>query len=272
MFSAVVCIYINDPLWLLEKALKSIHEQELLPAEVVVVQDGPISNEVEVIVSRFEADLKSKKIIVKRIVFLVNEGHGEARRSGINNASYDIVAICDADDINLPNRFSLQYKYLKENPKVSVVGGYIEEYSNGRPISIRTVPTSPDGIKKYCRFRCPMNQMTVMCRRQEILSVGGYQDFYHNEDYFLWIRLINTGYQLANIPEILVNANVDPQTFVRRGGYRYFRSELDIQILLLRYKISNVALFVVNVAIRIFIQLLIPNSLRQYIFRKFFRN
>ena len=71
-----------------------------------------------------------------------------------------------------------------------------------------------------------MNQMTVMFKRQDILSVGGYQDFYHNEDYFLWIRLINADYQLANIPEVLVKVNVDAQTFVRRGGYRYFRSEL----------------------------------------------
>ena len=91
-------------------------------------------------------------------------------------------------------------------------------------------------------------------------------------DYFLWIRLIKAGYQLANIPTVLVEANVDPQTFVRRGGYRYFRSELDIHILMLRYKISNPALFVVNVTIRIFIQLLMPSSLRQAMFRKFFRN
>jgi len=272
MFSALVCTYINDPSWLLEKALKSIHEQDLLPAEVIVVQDGPISDEAEAIVSRFETDLISKKIIFKRIVFLLNKGHGEARRSGINAASYDIVAICDADDINLPDRFSRQYKYLKENPKISVVGGHIQEYADGRPISIKTVPTSPEGIIKYCRFRCPMNQMTVMFKRQDILSVGGYQDFYHNEDYFLWIRLINADYQLANIPEVLVKVNVDSQTFVRRGGYRYFRSELSIQMLLLRYNISNVLFFVVNVIIRIFIQLLIPSSLRQVIFNKFFRN
>jgi hypothetical protein len=152
------------------------------------------------------------------------------------------------------------------------VGGHIQEYTDGILTSIKKVPTSPEGIIKYCRFRCPMNQMTVMFKRQDILSAGGYQDFYHNEDYFLWIRLINADYKLANIPEVLVKVNVDSQTFVRRGGYRYFRSELSIQMLLMRYNITNILFFVVNIIIRIFIQLLIPSSLRQVIFNKFFRN
>ena len=272
MFSVVVCVYINDKPFLLESALRSIYEQDLLPAQVVIVQDGPISSELNNIISIFETTFKQKKITFTHHIFPLNVGHGKARSRGIEICMHDIIAICDADDINLPSRFSRQYKYLKENPKISVVGGHIQEYADGRPISIKTVPTSPEGIIKYCRFRCPMNQMTVMFKRQDILSVGGYQDFYHNEDYFLWIRLINADYQLANIPEVLVKVNVDAQTFVRRGGYRYFRSELSIQMLLLRYNITNIMFFIVNVIIRIFIQLLIPSSLRQVIFNKFFRN
>jgi len=272
MFSAIICTYINDQPHLLELALSSIHNQELLPSEVILVQDGPISAEASIIISRFKTDLERKKIGFKLHVLPENVGHGSARRVGIDSALHDVIAICDADDINLPHRFSTQYEYLHENLKISAVGAHIQECTNGKPVAIKLVPSAPEDIRKYCRFRCPINQMTVMFKRKDIMAVGGYQDFYHNEDYFLWIRLINAGYQLANIPEVLVNANVDPQTFVRRGGYRYFKSEMDIQLLLLHYKITNFAIFIVNVTIRIFIQLLIPTSLRQIIFNKFFRN
>lgn len=272
MFSALVCVYEKDQPFLLENALRSIYEQDLSPEQVVLVQDGPISSELKIIISNFENILKQKKIVYNHYIFPTNVGHGKARSKGIEICIHDIVAICDADDVNLPNRFSQQFKYLKENLNVSVVGSHIKEFTDGRQISIKKVPTTAEGVLRYCRFRCPMNQMTVMFRRKDVLSVGGYKDFYHNEDYFLWIRLIKANYQLANIPEVLVNVNVDPQTFVRRGGYRYFWSELKIQMLLLRYNISNILLFVVNVIIRIFIQLLIPSSLRQVIFKKFFRS
>ena len=58
------------------------------------------------------------------------------------------------------------------------------------------------------------------------MDVGGYKDFYHNEDYFLWIRLINAGYQLANIPEILVHANVDFRLTNEEEGIDIFKVNL----------------------------------------------
>jgi len=272
VFSAVICVYINDQPFLLERALRSIYEQDLLPSQVVVVQDGPISCESNSIISIFEATLKQKKIVFTHHIFPLNVGHGKARSRGIEICLHDIIAICDADDINFRDRFRRQNEYLVQNPKISVVGAHIQECSDDKPISVKKVPINHREIRAYCRFRCPMNQMTVMFRRQDIMTVGGYQDFYHNEDYFLWIRLIYKGYQLANIPAILVKVNVDPQTFVRRGGYRYFKSEFDIQRLLLRYKISNKAIFIVNVGIRVFVQLMIPSGLRRLIFKVFFRN
>ena len=272
MFSAVICTYINDNSRLFELALSSIHNQDLLPSEVVLVQDGPITAQADSIISCFIDELKSKKITFKHHIFPENVGHGMARRAGIDIAQNDLIAICDADDINLPHRFIRQYNYLHENQNISAVGADIRECTDGKFIAIKSVPSAPKDVIRYCKYRCPINQMTVMFRRKDILAVGGYKDFYHNEDYYLWIRLIKHDYQLANIPEILVEANIDPQTFVRRGGFRYFKSELVIQRLLLSYNISNVVIFIMNVTIRIFVQLLMPSAFRQIIFKVFFRN
>ena len=55
--------------------------------EVILVKDGPVNDEAEIIISNFEADLKRKQIIFKLQAFSENIGHGNARRSGIEITS-----------------------------------------------------------------------------------------------------------------------------------------------------------------------------------------
>jgi hypothetical protein len=59
--------------------------------------------------------------------------------------------------------------------------------------------------------------------------------------------------------------------FFRRAGWKYFKSELGIQKLLLKHKIITTARFIFNVIIRIIIQLLMPNILRKYVFLNLIR-
>ena len=46
----------------------------------------------------------------------------------VAHAKYDWVAIMDADDIALPDRFEKQLAYIAEHPEVAVIGGQIEEF------------------------------------------------------------------------------------------------------------------------------------------------
>ena len=271
MFSVVVCVYVADDAKLLKQSLKSIFEQTLKPSEVVLVQDGPLTKEILEQISEFENLLKYDDIAFKNISLSRNLGHGKARMVGIKSAEYNIIAICDSDDINYPNRFEEQYKFLENSQDISVVGSQIMEISINKPQSMRVVPINHEEILRYCRFRCPMNQMTVMFRKDDIMEVGGYKDFYHNEDYYLWIRLIASGYRLANLPNVLVDANVDQYTFKRRGGYSYFKSEFNIQKLLLKKKITNHIIFFLNISIRIVVQVLMPSHLRKLAFKYLFR-
>ena len=74
-----------------------------------------------------------------------------------------------------------------------------------------------------------MNLVTVMLRKSDIQAVGGYQDWYCEEDYYLWIRLALAGYKFYNINENLVNVRVGQEMYKRRGGMRYFKSEASLQ-------------------------------------------
>ncbi len=124
---------------------------------------------------------------------------------------------------------------------------------------------------KSMKIKCPINQMTVMFCRKAVLDVGNYQAFFHNEDYYLWIRLAIGGYRFHNIDIDLVKARVNPLFYRRRGGLEYFLSELRIQRVLLENNIIPLALFVVNVVVRFIIQVLLPEKLRGILFKLFFR-
>jgi len=273
-FSLVICVYKNDDPDLFREACKSILNQNKKPNEIVLVIDGPIGQNLINIVNKFKVESAEMAVNFKIISLAVNQGHGIARSKGLERCSFPIVAIADSDDINHKDRFSKQIRYLELNPEISVVGSQICEIDSksGKTLGVKMVPCSSTELSSYLKRRCPLNQMTVMYRKSHILSSGGYIDFYHNEDYFLWVRMHINGYKFANIPEVLVSAIVDKEFYNRRGGVKYFLSEARLQKFMLKNGVISIALYSVNIAIRFVIQVMIPTKLRGWVFQKFFRD
>jgi len=236
-FSAAMCVWCNDNPVLFSKALTSILKQSLLPFELILVVDGPITQKIENVISEFQEQASRFDIEFVCIRLESNVGHGGARNIAINIARTKLVAICDADDINNPSRFKKQFEFLNNNSDITLIGAQIHEQNlldASLAKSVRRVPLDNDDIVRYAGDRCPVNQMTVMFRKEDILEVVGYQDFYHNEDYYLWFRLILAKKRFANLQDFLVTAHVDKKSFQRRGGLRYFRSEVRIKLLFYR--------------------------------------
>ena len=108
-------------------------------------------------------------------------------------------------------------------------------------------------------------------RKKDVLAVGGYLDWYCNEDYYLWIRMLAAGYIFRNLPCKLMNVRVGKEMYSRRGGWKYFNSEARLQKYMLNEKIINFQRYMFNVFVRFVVQVLLPCRLRGYIFRKLFR-
>lgn len=209
-----------------------------------------------------------KKIKFKVIQFNENLGHGHARHASIINAEHELVAIMDADDIAQPIRFEKELAvHLKKH--VSVVGGQITEFINdpANIIGMRIVPENNSEIYQYLKKRCPFNQMTVMFRKSDILTAGGYKDWYCNEDYYLWIRMAQKKMTFQNIPDILVNVRVGNNMYKRRGGWKYFCSEKNLQIYMLKHHIISIQRCLYNILIRFIIEIIFTNSLRRKIYK-----
>lgn len=267
-FSVSMCVYGgDDPEWF-RTAVDSILNQTAKPDEVVLVVDGPVPDALDAVITGYAADP------VFRVIRLeMNVGHGQARRTGLSACTNDLVALMDADDISAPDRFYKQLQLFAENPELTIAGGNITEFVD-KPMNIvgqRQVYVSDKEIKADMKKRCPMNQMTVMFRKAAVEAAGGYVDWYCDEDYYLWLRLMLGGAVFANIPENLVNVRVGKEMYQRRGGWKYFKSEAKLQKWMLKNKAIGIWDYAVNVIKRLIVQVLLPNRLRGWVFQKFAR-
>ena len=268
-FSVSICVYGGDNAEHFDTAMESIFNQTLCPDEVVLVVDGPVGDDIAEVIKKYE-ELYS----ILSVNWLVeNVGHGKARRMGMQKCRYELIALMDADDICIRNRFERQIEIFKKNKNISVVGGLIKEFTESilDVKGVRVVPEDDSNIKLYMKKRCPMNQVTVMFKKRDILEVGGYIDWYCEEDYYLWIRLALANKIFYNIQDNLVYVRVGEEMYQRRGGIKYFKSEAKLQKYMLDNKIINIPRYIINVTERLILQVIMPNKLRSWIFKQFAR-
>lgn len=270
-FSVCISVYKNDDCNFLRLAVESVTtKQTIKPSEVILIVDGPVPEEISKTVKFLETEQPN---LFKTIWIPENVGLGLALQTGIEISSNEIVMRMDSDDISTPDRFEKQLKHLKEHPDVAVCGGQITEFINDPQniVGKRICPCSDEAIKQYMKKRCGFNHMTVALRRSKVLEAGNYQSWFWNEDYYLWIRMMLAGCKFANLPDTLVNVRVGKAMYARRGGWKYFKSEKDIQKLMYENHIISWPRYFLNVLLRWGVQVAMPNRLRGWLFQKLLR-
>lgn len=268
MFSVLLSIYYKERPDFLRQSLDSLFSQTLLPTEVVLVKDGPLTKTLDIIIEEY-----SKRYLQLKIVSLsVNQGLGKALNEGLKYCSYDLVARMDTDDIAKPNRFEKQLDVFNNHPEIDIVSSWIDEFEGdtNHILSIRKLPEYHKEIYKFAKKRNPINHPAVMFRKSSVLAAGGYKHFPLFEDYYLWVRMLMNGAKFYNIQESLLYFRSSSDMFKRRGGINYALMELKFEQELLRIKFIDKSIFIKNILIR-FISRLIPNKLRTIIYKHLLR-
>lgn len=268
-FSCLISVYKKDNPQFFQVAIDSIIEnQTVRPSEIVLVVDGPIPDSLSEIVHSYEASELFHVIWLQE-----NKGLGNALRLGVEKANYPIIARMDSDDISVSDRFEKQLEFLKNHPECDVVGGQMTEFVDNPDniVGRRDVPLNNEEIYKYMKSRCGLNHVTVMFRKEAVLKAGNYQDWFWNEDYYLWVRMMLAGCRFANLSDVLVNVRTGQDQYARRGGMKYFKSEESLQHFMLKNHLVSFPRFLFNVSARLIIQILMPNWLRGFVFRTLFR-
>lgn len=267
-FSVLMSVYFKEKPEYLSKSLDSVFEQTVKPTEVVLVEDGKLTEELDEVIALYE---KKYKDILKVVKYEKNRGLGIALHDGLLECSNEIVFRMDTDDICLPTRFEKQLKVFNEQ-NVDIVGSNITEFDETmeNKTSERIVPETDEEIKKMAKKRNPMNHMTVAYKKSSVIAAGNYQDMMYFEDYYLWARMINNGCKFYNVQETLVNVRGGNDMIKRRGGKKYIKPIINFEKALLKLKIINRFQYMKNVTQRVGVSL-IPNSIRFMLYKKALR-
>jgi glycosyltransferase involved in cell wall biosynthesis len=262
--SALMSIYVGTLPTELRGTLDSLVNQVQQADEIIVVLDGPVDELVLSILNDY-----SKNLPLRTIRSATNQGLGLALAKGLAHCSYDWVFRIDSDDIYPPERFALQVTYAKENPSVHAVGGSLMEHyisNDKKTTKYRSVPLTPDRIRRYAKWRNPLNHQTVFFQKKAVLDVGSYQDMPFFEDYFLWARLLLSDYRIANLGCPLAETTVSIDYFRRRGGLSYINNEARFVKSLVQLgffsRRHGLIFFLFRVIVR-----QTPNSLRRLLYR-----
>lgn len=268
-YSILMSVYAGENPVYFKLCIQSIVNQTVLADEIVIVCDGPLTEELDNVLDCFVCEYPS---LFKIIRLQRNVGIGSATSEGLKHCKNELIAKMDSNDIAVPERCELQLKRFAENPNLTVLGGYIEEFDKDtkKGFAIREVPLTNEEIRKYARRRQPFNNVTVMYKKSAVVSVGGYNNLRRGEDYDLYIRLLKAGYYTENLSNILVKVRVEQNIQVKRHSFETFKGFVQTRWNTFRIGYSSI----VDFLICFFAELIVficPNRLQHIIYKKFLR-
>lgn len=267
-FSILISIYEKEQPFYLQQCLNSIFTQTIIPNEVILVKDGPLTDSLNKII-----DIFCRKFPVIKIISLnENKGLGKALNEGLKHCSYDLVARMDTDDIAKENRFEKQLKIFNDHPDIDIISSWIDEFNGDitHISSTRKLPEFSTEIYQFAKKRSPINHPVSMFRKSAVIEAGGYKHFPLFEDYYLWVRMLMNGAKFYNIQESLLYFRLSPNMFKRRGGWTYAINEYKLQKEFKKIGFINNKEFLRNISVR-FISRILPNKVRSFLYKKTLR-
>lgn len=182
----------------LTESIESILYQTYTNFELLILNDNSSDNSLEII-KQYEQKDSRITIINKE----TNVGPANLRNEGINKAKGSFIALMDADDIALPNRFEKQINIFKNNLEIGVCGTGFTFFGSKKNKFIKH-SQNHDAIKISFLHSCGIGNPTVMLRKEALNGFEFNNDYVPAEDYDLWSRLLAKT-KFYNIPESLLN-------------------------------------------------------------------
>ena len=254
-FSVLLSLYHKEKPAYFNRCMQSIwEEQTVQPDEIVLVLDGSLPKELMDTIERWQQTIGGK---LKQIPLAQNVGLGEALNQGLLACSHDLVARMDTDDIAMPKRFEVQLEVFADE-NIDICGSWISEFNDDEAMveSVRKVPQCHADIVRFAKKRNPMNHPSVMYRKNAVIRAGGYRSMLWFEDYYLWVRMLQSGAQFYNIQTPLVHMRAGTAQLERRRGFAYARQEFLFQRELHRVRFINTPQLLLNLTARIGVRVL----------------
>ena len=216
-------LYAKEQPEYLVASIESIINQTVKPDEIVVVKDGPLTEELDAVLSKYEREYPE---LFRVVVSEVNIGLGRALNLGLSECKNELVARMDTDDIAKTDRCEKQLQAFEENESLDILGSSVDEFYStpSEIVSRRVVPSRHEDIYDFAKRRSAFNHPTVMYKKSKVLAVGGYGDLRRNQDVDLFGRMLFSGCIGANIEESLLYFRSNDALAKRRRSWENTKS------------------------------------------------
>lgn len=193
----------------IERALRSVLEQDFADLEVIVVDDASRDDTV----ARAEAIGDNRVRILRRER---NGGAAAATNSGIAAARGELIAFQDADDEWLAGKLGRQVEMIRADPDMSFVCTGLAHVYPRETVDDIAGFTPGDELWKDFLAATLVAKPCVLVRREALDQAGPFDESLPTaEDQDMWIRLALQG-RVAELPEILVRAHRQPHSLSSR--------------------------------------------------------
>ena len=180
------------------RAVESVVEQTLVPAEIIMVDDassdgGATYSALKDMQQRFSMRTSIRIIRMER-----NGGPGAARNRAWEMASQPYVAFLDADDAWHPRKLEIQCEFMESHPDIVLSGHATFLSLESTPFSslpIRWGTTRVTAARLLATNMLPTR--SVMLKRE--ISFRFEEGRHFAEDYHLWLRVVLSGYRACRI-------------------------------------------------------------------------
>jgi GT2 family glycosyltransferase len=183
------------------ESLQSVLDQTFSDFELLVVDDASTDATVEIVTGLAD----------DRIRILRNDsnlGQVPSLNRGLPEARGEYVARLDADDACLPTRLARQVEILDAQPRVGLVGTWMDAVDErGRLLGRlqKTLEDYVDFLYHTLIMRVYVSHPSAMYRRDPVLALGGYDEATGPaEDKDLWRKLALERFEARIVPEPLV--------------------------------------------------------------------
>jgi glycosyltransferase involved in cell wall biosynthesis len=186
-------------------AARSILRQTLRDLALVAVDDGSADATPDLLAALAERD--------PRVVLVRGPGEGiaSALDRGLARCDAEVVARMDADDLAHPRRLERQLAALAAAPRLWAVGSQVRAFPRlavrdgmRRYVAWLNGLTTPELVHRDLLVEAPLVHPAAAIRREALARLGGWRDGPFPEDYDLWLRTVEAGGALGNVPEPLL--------------------------------------------------------------------
>ncbi len=180
---SVIIPCFNEPVDVFSRSIESVVNQTLKEIEIIIILDNPSNNELKSVIQQY----REKYSNIVSIYPEKNLWRWPARNLWIAQAKGEFIAIHDADDIDVPERLEIQYNFMKDKSRNSVL--FANYYSvNENWESVGEIDDIMARINIDSIIRMLLNHCTMFLPK-ELINTFQYSDDNYCEDFDLWVRM-----------------------------------------------------------------------------------